>query len=198
MWAQGDYDRLLSSLSEKLTTTVKDRAQRELQEGEIILPQDAVEVVEVSRSFDQALGAVADEVVLTLEVKGVAYAYNQVDLEDLLADALGGFVPDRFTLADEDQTIALEGVTVQQGELIFFAKVRGQAVPKIDTDKLKNDVRGRRVSLVQAYLGSLGVVESYEIELFPSVPPSFQILPRNSDNITVEVEHIVPAEDEGS
>ncbi len=185
--AAEDLTRLESSLQESLSNTSLKRLQDEVKD--VVVHEGAIEIKVLSRNYDQQVGATAAEVTLTMEVEALAYTYDSEDLQQLLEDALGGHVPDRFVLSGEEQQIDIEGVLVKNGELNFYAKVTGLAIPKLDDDKIKEDIKGKREDAVYGYLTSLSNVASVNIVLSPRLPKSLQRFPSDVSKITVDISH---------
>lgn len=181
-----DQQRLLASLS----STLRKQAQQALQEK---LPQkklleEALSEEIVKKSFNKNINDQATDFSLNLEAKYKGTAYDDKDLKLIVSKLIDTQVPAGFELnLDDTETQADVSKLEKDGKLIFLARFRAKLLPKLDTEKIKNQIKGKSTNEATAILKEMDNVLGSEIKVSPALPPILQRLPLLSRNIKVEV-----------
>lgn len=182
-----DQKRLLASLASDL----RKQAQRELQEK---LPtkkilEEALSEEIIKKSFSKNINDQAAEVSLNLTVKYKGTAFEDKDLKLIVSKLVTTQVPPGFQLNLEDtETQADVSKLEKDGKLIFLARFKAKLLPKIDTEKVKNQIKGKSAASAINIIKDMENVLGAEIKTSPSLPLSvLQRLPIMSKNIKIEI-----------
>jgi len=101
--------------------------------------------------------------------------------------AAGALVPEGYALFPGETEIEPLDPKLSAKSLSFQAKITAQVVPEVDTERIKDELTGRNVESAQQYLSSLGEITSYELKLWPNLPPALQRIPRSPKRITINL-----------
>lgn len=182
--AAADQSKLLNDLESALVTKAKDQITSGSGTDDVVLDK-AVKSEVMAKTYSHAVGEQADEVSLTMTVKLSTISYKGTDIQNLVSQSLSSLIPSGFALFPSETDISPLSPKLGSGKLNFQAKISAQVVPKIDEQKIKEDLAGRNSDSATAYLSSLGDVSAYELKLWPNLPVSLQRVPRDTGRITV-------------
>jgi len=182
--AAADQSKLLNDLENELVTKAKDQIISGSGTDDVVLDK-AVKSEVMKKTYSHAVGEQADEVSLTMTVKLSTISYKGTDVQNLVSQSLSSLIPSGFALFPSETDIAPLSPKLGSDKLNFQAKISAQVVPKIDEQKIKEDLAGRNSDSATAYLSSLGDVSAYELKLWPNLPASLQRVPMNIGRITV-------------
>lgn len=180
-----DQKKLFSALKSELENQIRDEirgkivSDQRMEEGSLVFTV-------VSKNFDKSTSEEASFFNLSLEEKGTALVYSESNLKEMLGAILKEHVPDSYELFGKDQSVEVMAVKYDGGNLLFSSKIKGFIVPKIDGEKIKNDVAGSRLTNAKKYLSNLANISSYRVDISPEIP-GFSFLPRNKNKIKIEI-----------
>jgi len=180
------------ALVAKLTEELKEKSSGSLKAklvGDQKLEAGAANFKVGEAKFDHELGDEAEKVKLDLTLEAKALAYSQAQLVELLTKLIVNFVPGQYTLVSRDQNVEVAVLKIdEEGRwLQFQAKVKGHVRPKLDLEKLKKDLAGRKLDQAQKILGSLPGVEAISLSVWPPLPNFMVRLPHIASRILIEI-----------
>lgn len=182
-----DQKRLKAKVLDDLKQQAAQKLQGELTDGRKII-SDALLVVDGQYTFSKAVGDQAKEFSLSASVKFKGTSYNDADLRTIVSKLVSIEVPSGFELNLQNAETQADIAKVDKdGKLTFKARFRAKLLPKIDTDKLRNQIRGKNISQTVEDLKKIDNVIGSEINIKPSLPGPLSRLPLLSSNITVIV-----------
>ena len=75
----------------------------------------------------------------------------------------------------------------KDGKLIFLARFKAKLIPKIDIDKIRNQIKFKTLTEVENILKGMDNILGSEINSTPNLPKALERLPILSKNIKIEV-----------
>jgi|GEM_PF-1500572 len=187
--SQEDQDSLQAKLWEEL----KERAFSDLQAklvGDQKLETGSVTYQVQTTEFDYEVGDQAEELGLKLTLEAQALVYSYKDLVDLVSNLLTNFVPEQYLLSEQDKNVEVAVSQTDEGGsfLKFQAKIKGYVLPRLDQEKIREVLVGKRLRQAQEYLASLPSVESVGVSVWPPLPSFLLRLPRTGSRIDLIIE----------
>lgn len=181
-----DQQRLLAQLSSSLRQQAQQKLQDQYKTKKIL--QEALLENVVKKSFDKGINDQASELLLNLTVNYKGTAFDNGDLRTIVSKLVTTQVPDGFLLDLSDaETQADVSKLEKDGKLIFLARFKAKLLPKIDTDKIKNQIKGKSLNEAVNIIKSLENVLGSEISITPKLPDFLQRIPFLEKNIKIEV-----------
>ncbi|MBI2085836.1 baseplate J/gp47 family protein [Candidatus Daviesbacteria bacterium] len=181
-----DQQKLLA----KLSSDLRQQAQQKLQDkypNKKILEEALLESI-TRKSYSKNINDQASEFSLNLAVDYKGTAFDDTDLRTIVSKLVNLQVPDGFTLdLSATETQADISKLEKDGKLIFLAKFKAKFIPKIDTDKIKNQIKFKTPDQVTDILKGMDNILSSEISLTPNLPKPLSRLPLLIKNIKIEV-----------
>lgn len=181
-----DQQRLLA----KLSSDLRQQSQQKLQEKfpNIKILQEALSEQIVSKSYNKNINDQASEFSLNMTIKYKGTAFNDADLKMIVSKLVTTQVPDGFQLdLSQTETQADVSKLEKDGKLIFLARFKAKLLPKIDTEKIRNQIKFKSATEVENTLKSMDHILGSEIHLTPKLPKALERLPILSKNIKIEV-----------
>lgn len=181
-----DQKRLLASLTSDLKTQAQQKLQEKLPNKKVL--QEGLSEEIVRKSYNKNINDQASEFSLNLTVKYKGTAFEDKDLKLIVSKLVTTQVPEGFELdLAETETQADVSKLEKDGKLVFLARFRAKLLPKIDTDKIKNQIKFKTPVEAADIIKAIDNVLGSEISLTPSLPKILQRLPLLSRNIKIEV-----------
>lgn len=185
-----DQKRLLASLTADLRKKATEQLQAKLDQegkGKKVLQETLTEEI-TKKTYSKNVNDQASSFSLDVNVKYKGTTFNDADLRTIVAKLVETNVPDDFTLSIADSTTESNVSKIDKdGKVTFTAKFKAKLMPKIDTDKIRDQIIGRTPQsasdVIRAYQNVLGA----DITLTPPLPSFLQRLPILSRNIVVTV-----------
>ncbi|MDO8569967.1 MAG: hypothetical protein Q7R97_00080 [Candidatus Daviesbacteria bacterium] len=182
-----DQKKLKAKVTDELKTKVGEEIQKKLSDDSKIVTE-AISVVDGKYTFNKDVNDVASEFSLQATIRFKGTSYNDGDLRTIVSKLVQTNIPEGFEMNLQDaQTQADIAKVDKDGTLTFKAKFIAKLLPKYDTEKLKNEIKGATVNGAIAKIQSLENAVGSEIKFSPSVPVQFAILPFLPQNITILV-----------
>lgn len=184
--SDADQKRLLAALASDLRKQAREKLQEQLP-GKKILEEGLSEEI-VRKSYNKNVNDQASELSLNLTARYKGTAFDEKDLKMIVSTLVTTDVPGDFELdLAQTETQADVSKLEKDGRLIFLARFKAKLLPKLDTDKIKKDIKGKTATsaneLLKGYKGVLGSA----ITISPSLPNFLQLLPILEKNINVSV-----------
>lgn len=181
-----DQKKLLASL----TSDLRKQAQQKLQDKypQMKILEEALNEEIVKKSFSKNVNDQASEFSLNLTVNYKGTGFEDKDLKLIVSKLVNTQVPEGFQLNLEDtETQADVSKLEKDGKLIFLARFKAKLIPKIDTEKIKQQIKGKSVAKAQEMIKKMDNVLGSEIKTSPSLPAFLQRIPPLSQKIKIEV-----------
>lgn len=181
-----DQKKLLAKLSSNLRLQAQQKLQDQLKNKKIL--QEALTEQIIRKSYSKDAGDQAAEFSLNMSASYKGTAYNDQDLRLIVSKLVTTQVPDGFQLdLSNTETQADVSNVDKNGKVIFLARFKAKLLPKINTEKVKNDIKGKSVKSAKDKIKSMENVLDAEIKISPALPSFLQRLPLLTSKITVEV-----------
>lgn len=181
-----DQKKLLAKVSSDLRLQAQQQLQEKLS-GKKILQEALTEEI-LSKTYNKNINDQASEFSLNLGAKYKGTAYNDSDLRLIVSKLVTTQVPDGFSLDINDTETQADVSSVERsGKVVFLAKFKAKLIPKLDIQKIKDQIKGRSLSEVQNIIKAMDNVLGSDIKINPKLPSFLQRLPILTKNITVEV-----------
>lgn len=181
-----DQQKLLA----KLSSDLRQQAQQKLQEkypNKKILEEALSESI-ARKSYSKNINDQASEFSLNMTVSYKGTAFDDTDLRTIVSKLVNLQVPGGFTLdLSATETQADISKLEKDGKLIFLAKFKAKFLPKIDADKIKNQIKFKTLDQVTGILKGMDNILGSEISLTPNLPKPLSRLPLLVKNIKIEV-----------
>lgn len=189
--SQEDKDKLSTQLFDKLKSEALASIKQKLSSDQKLL-ESTVKYQKSSEAFDKNVGDTADKLTLTQQVSGSGLYYQQSDLQKLLDELLTESIPGGFELSKKDSNTEV-GVldtitgTTAPTDINLEVKIRALVVPKLDSEKIKRDLKGKKIDEAKNYLSEIKNIKSYTINIWPRITTLIGRLPGNESKIEVNV-----------
>ena len=195
----GGTSRQIQAVSEKDQKDLTDKLTASLLEkGKIDLigqiPQDR-SLIEESLSnqvesavFDHKVGEEAQTLALKLNLKIAGLTYKHEDFNALVSQFLSPSIPDGYSFKNEETNARFELKKKNaDNSFLFRVYIKTNLLPKLNTDEILHNLRGKNPKTAKEYLSSLGGYVDSQINLSPSLPGFLGILPWQEKHISLEV-----------
>lgn len=184
-----DHEALLNGLHEELKNQAVSDLSTSLISSEHLLEQSLTSTA-ISRKYSSEVGSEAQELTLTLSesFRGLVYKdddFTRLMEKSLLADIPDGyeFIPDETVLGVSDATIDKETNTVR-----FNADFKAKLFPKVNTDKIKSDIKGVSIDKLDSYMRTVSHVVGYDVNIESPFSLFQSRIPPRTENIIIVVE----------
>ena len=181
-----DQKRLLAKLSSDLRGQAQQKLQDKLQSKKIL--EEALSETILTKSYSKNINDQASEFSLNMSSRYKGTAFDDKDLRLIVSNLVTTQVPDGFLLdLGNTETQADVSNVDKNGKVVFLAKFKAKLIPKLDSEKIKNQIRGKSVAGAVNTIKGMDNVLGSEIKFNPSLPIFLQRLPILTKNIIVEV-----------
>lgn len=181
-----DQKRLLASLASNLRKQAQQKLQEKLPEKKIL--EEALSEELIKKNYSKNVNDQASEFSLNLTAKYKGTAFADKDLKLIVSKLVTTQVPEGFQLNLEDtETQADVSKLEKDGKLIFLARFKAKLMPKIDTEKVKNQIKGKSAAEASNIIKGMENILGSEIRISPKLPSFLQRLPFLGKNIKIEV-----------
>lgn len=184
-------ERDLVNLEDELTEELQQRALEQLNEDlsqDQILINDSLEQTTEERDFSADEGDEAETLKLNMTMSVQVYAVNESELITLAKDILKNKVPQGYVLRDENIDVDFDLDEETEGIFKYDTRVTANLLPQADPDEIKQNIRGKYHAFALEYLDKNipGFVRA-EFVVNPKLPGKLNSLPRQTDNIEIEI-----------
>lgn len=184
--SDGDQKRLLAKLASDLRKMAQQKLQEKLPDKKILEEGLSEEITK--RSYSKNVNDQASEFSLNLTAKYKGTAFEDKDLKLIVSKLVNTQIPEGFELNLADTETQAEVSKLDKGgKLIFLAKFKAKLIPKIDIEKVKDQIKGKTFPDAENFLKNMEHVLGSEINISPKLPSILQRLPILSKNINIEV-----------
>lgn len=184
--SDADQKRLLASLAGDLRKQAQQKLQDQFLNKKIL--QEALLENIVKKSYNKNINDQASEFSLNMTVRYKGTAFDDQDLKAIVSKLVITQVPEGFKLdLSETETQADVSKLEKDGKLIFLARFKAKLIPKIDTDKIRGQIKFKTPFEVNNILKGMDNILGSEIRLTPNLPKVLERLPILTKNIKIEV-----------
>lgn len=181
-----DQQKLLASLSSNLRKQAQQKLQEKLAQKKIL--EEALNEEITKKSFSKNVNDQASDFSLSLSAKYKGTAFEDKDLKLIVSKLVTTDVPEGFQLNLEDTETQADVSKIEKGgKLIFLARFKAKLLPKVDTEKVKNQIKGKSLIEASNLIKGMENVLGSEIKTTPALPPILQRIPIFTRNIKIEV-----------
>lgn len=183
-----DQKKLQAQILDDLKQKAAEDLKGKVKNGDKIIP-DALAVVDGKYTFNKKVNDQAGEFSLDATVRFKGTSYSDTDLLTIVAKLVEIDVPANYTidLLGSETRVDVEKVDNKSGKVTFNAAFKAKLVPKLNTDDLRKQLRGKNAASVAELLKGMENVMSSEIKFTPSLPGPLARLPYLEKNITILV-----------
>ncbi len=185
--SQADMDKATDALPKSLESKARTQLETKLTDDETlltILPNFKPS----KKDFSEAVGDEAKTLTLSSSVTFEGISYNNEDLLSFTKALIKEKFDPKLTVANRDIENTLKSIKQKdETSVTAILAMRARLLPKIDQQALKKKLAGKSFETARDTLTEYPQVENVEITLFPPLPLLPQILPRQSQNITIEI-----------
>jgi hypothetical protein len=185
--AKKDIQKIDEAVQNALKEKAKQELGNELSEDETLLP-DFTDITLAKKTYNKKEGEETKTLTLKASVTFEGLAYSNADVTNFAKTLLKDKVSDNEDLSDESLSFdVLDIEDVSEDEMKAKLAIEAAILPKLDTQEIVEELKGKSFSDAEAYLADLPQVRESEIMLSPNIPFLPKILPRISENINVVV-----------
>lgn len=185
--AKKDRDKLLADLPKSLQEKAKDEIGKKIESNDTVLPVFS-EATLSKKDFDKDENDEAKNVTLTATVAFIYYVYKNDDLTQFTKELVKNRYGDENNITQDGITNELTDIKKKgDDEVETKVAIKGGLMPKLDTEKLKDELAGKSFTDAYDLLSKQSQVSGVDIALFPPIPFLPKLLPRVSDNITIVI-----------
>lgn len=167
--ADEDAKALLAELRTSLLAKANQELVKDTNSGQYIVPSQNITSQQPKYSFK--VGDESDQLGLELEITVKALTYTVDDLKPLVQAILGSEVPEGFALYEEDPQILTdntpESTDSASVKKTLSASVSSFAIPKMDSESIKNEIGGQSVDAAINSLKNKDSVAGVEVKFTP-------------------------------
>ena len=172
--SKADQDALLQSASEKIKTQIQTTTQNQTPGYTSLTLSD---FTYTKKTFDKNVGEEATTLSLDLEGSVETLVYSEESLYQLVAAQIAPQIPAGSEIFPGNTSIKLETPAKTDGAYQAKANVETSLFPKIDEDKLKSYIKGKKVSSIRHFFTTIQGFDHLNIKITPPIPVYTQFLP---------------------
>lgn len=167
--ADEDAKALLAELRASLLAKANQELVKDTKSGQYVVPSQNIASQQPKYSFK--VGDESDQLDLELEITIKALTYTVDDLKPLVRAILGNEVPEGFVLYEEDPQILTdntqESTDSASVKKTLSASVSSFAIPKMDSESIKNEISGQSIDAAVNSLKNKDSVAGVEVKFAP-------------------------------
>jgi hypothetical protein len=180
-----DQKKLLATLASSLRKKAQEDIQTKLAGRKIL--EEALSEEITKKTYSKAVNDQASDFSLNLTIKYSGIAYSDTDLKMIVSKLVDTNIPEGYQLDLAETETQADVSKIEKDQLVFLARFKAKLAPKLDLEKIKQDIKGQTPEKVGEILrGYENVLES-EVSMMPSLPAPLARLPLLASRIKVEV-----------
>lgn len=184
--SEKDQEKLEGDLTEELKQKAKEELQKEIREDLKIFPE-AITLEVKNRNFDHEIEEKAETVSLSLEATAQTLGFSEESLRELLVKEVAESVPKDFELVPNQIETQEKFKEQFRGALSLEVEFKANLLPKLNLEKIKQKIAGRKHQVAQEYLTGLSHVAGAQIVVWPPLPSPLLPLPRRTNRISIDI-----------
>lgn len=178
-----------SKLKEEVSKDIKEEAKSlkdKINNAKILDKLTKVELVE--ENYDKVIGEKTQNVTLKARGRVTIYFYNEDNLKKSILGLSDGFIPQDYELPIKNINYNIADAQEEKQKYDLTLAVSAKAVPKIDKNKLLQDILGKDIKNLDDIIKNKYKAESYQIKIQPSFVFVKKHLPLFKKNINLKIE----------
>lgn len=176
-----DQEKLLSDLTKELNQKSRGELGEKITSQENLVLETMTTEIK-TKKFDHEVQEEVSDLNLNLTIENRVLVFKKEDLLQLTLNILGSEMINQFEV-DKDRSQFEVLSAAKDNPLEFSVKAKIAFKPKIDSDKIVNDLKGKSMATAQKYLSGLSSVKTIKIKTFPGIFAVFSRLPFKKENI---------------
>lgn len=167
--SQNDLNSAKAALTQDISNALHEELKKKADKNKII--DSSIKDSVVSTEVDKNVGDEADSFEMKVKIKSSAIAFSEEDFRKMVVEAIQKTIPTDKTLnlSSQDEISISGGVTdTSTGLLKLSGTVKTKTIPKIDDQKLKQDIAGKTESQAESIIKENKNIQSVTITLRPS------------------------------
>lgn len=181
-----DQKKLLASLAASLRKQAQQQLQGKLKNDQKILEEALSENI-TKKSYSKNIGDQANEFTLNLNLSYKGIAYSDADLKSIVAKLVDTNIPEGYQLDLNDTETQADVSKMENNQLIFLARFKAKLAPKLDLEKIKQEIKGQSPDMAAERLRAQENVLESDIQIIPALPAFLARLPILPQRIQIEV-----------
>lgn len=181
-----DQKKLLASLAASLRKQAQQQLQGKLKNDQKILEEALSENI-TKKSYSKNIGDQANEFTLNLNLTYKGIAYSDADLKSIVAKLVDTNIPEGYQLDLNDTETQADVSKMENNQLIFLARFKAKLAPKLDLEKIKQEIKGQSPDMAASRLRAQENVLESDIQIIPALPAFLARLPILPQRIQIEV-----------
>lgn len=184
-----DQENLMSQLHEELKAQVANDLAAKLQSGEHFLNESLTSTV-TSRKFSNEVNQETKELTLTLTESFKGLIYKDADFTTLMEKTLFSNIPDGYEFKPNETVLGVSNAQIDKSttKVRFTADFEAKLFPKINSDKIKNDIVGVSLTKLESYMKTVKNVAGYEVDIQSPLSLFNSKIPPRIENIEIKIE----------
>ena len=182
-----DQTDLATALTADLQLEAENQLQTNLGADRALVPVNSDEAL-TDQAFNHDEGEEADSLQLEARLSYTGLSYSKQELDLLLQNAIKAKVPDNFQLSQSSEINLSSAQLDDNGRATVPVSFKAKLIPRLDFNEIKNNLKGKKINLVEEYLATLPSFVRAEIKTTPNLPGWLKTMPRAAKNITIDVQ----------
>lgn len=184
--SKDDFQKARNALPKALADKAESDIASKVEKGKTILPQ-FVDTNLTEEKFDKKEGDEASKLTLNGTVAFNYIAYDDNDMISLVEMTFND--PGLSILKSAIETDVKKLTIAKNKDATADLAINIKVLPKIDANEIKTQIKGESLQKAQNFLNNIQNVEKVEITFSPSIPFLTSSLPKNPNNIEINVQN---------
>jgi len=185
--SEADYDSLKKELVSKLEEEVKSDLLSQIVDNDLAV-EETLAVETVSFDTDSEIGDESDSLQGTLKVRASILVFSKSDLAFFADEVLRKKLDSGLKIDPDSFSFSFNPEQSEAGAWAGDFEVKAKAYPNIDTDGLRETIKGKTKKLAKEKLKLFPRVYRFQIGNRPSFLRFWPLVSFSSDNILISVE----------
>lgn len=184
-----DQQKLVSELHDELKNQAVSDLNSKLGEGEHLLEESLVGNI-TSRKFSNEVNSETKELSLTLTENFKGLVYKDDDFTSLMEKTLLSNIPDGYEFIPSETVLGVSDAVVDEktSKVRFKADFEARLYPKVNSDKIKSDIKGISLEKLESYMKTVQYVVGYQANVDGPLSLFESNIPKKTENIEIKVE----------
>lgn len=181
-----DKTDLINNLTNELQKKAKEKAHQGISLEKEVLDKIIKEKV-VVKDFSAEENEEVDNLKLKLKIEFDFLTYDKNDLQEIIKKTVDQDLLANYNFNYDSSPIETQSIAVKNDKIQVKALVNLNFLPRLDKDKIKNQLRGHYPAATQEYLKTLPGFSRADIKITPHLPAKLNTFPRIAKNINIEI-----------
>ena len=183
--AQADLTNLHAILVSDLYKKGKADLENTITEDQRLVDKTISHQI-LSEIYDKVVGDEAKKVALNLKTESKATVYSDSQLKQIAGDSISSLVPKDYYFENKDIVVTPElSSTEENGNLVLLVKTQVVSYPLLDTNSVRDALKGIKPREAESYLKGMEKVLGYNISVWPPLPEKLRRMPMVDSRLVV-------------